>query len=408
MTRLAYILLVSGVGWLFYVYAGYPLCLWALTLLRRIRHVTDESYLPTVSVIIAARNEQKDIGWKVRQTLAWDYPRDRLQVLVGSDASDDATDEIVRSIPDSRVKLIRINHRGGKVRVLNHLARLADGELLFFTDANSDIASGALRRIVRHFSDSRVGCVTGADQTAPVSKTSAIGAGEQTYWNYELTIDELESRLGSVLVCFGAIHCIRRALYFECDPDLANDLETPIRIGDRGKWILFEPDAVSLERATTSVAEEFKRRRRICGQGALASFRLYSSIKGMRAWQFFSRKFLRWLAVVPLSTILIATIILARDSGLAFAFLLCQLSCYAAAVLGWHVVSQGRNPNRLFAIPLYYVLVNAAAFLGLIDACRGRRYATWHVATLTRGIEALPKIPAQSSESDRGVMAKVG
>lgn len=386
MIRLAQFLLITSAGWLFYVYLGYPICLWILTFFRQRPHVSDESVLPTVSVLIAARNEEKDIEWKVRQTLAWDYPADRLEVLVASDASDDHTDEILSQLSDPRLHYVRIEERGGKVRALNHLARVAKGELLFFTDSNSNILPEALRRLVRHFADPRVGCVTGADRTAPEVHAQAIGSGESVYWKYELAIDELESRLGSVLVCFGAIHCIRRSLYAACDPDLANDLEVPIRIGGAGYLVLFEPGAVSLEVSTSSPKEEFHRRRRICGQGAVGLFRLYECIHGLRAWQFFSRKLLRWLAVLPLATIFIATAWMASNNFLVSRLLLiCQIGFYTAAAVGWCMASRGRKVGKLLALPFYFVLVNLAALAGVVDACRGRRYAIWSVASLTRG-----------------------
>jgi len=399
MTRLALMVFIGSAAWLAYVYAGYPICLWFLALFRRVPHVADDSFLPPVSVLIAARNEEKDIGWKVQQTLAWDYPRDRLQVLVASDASDDRTDEVLRGISDPRLVYVRMPERGGKVRALNHLARLATGELLFFTDANSDISAEALRRMVRHFADPRVGCVTGVDRTAPEDDQSAIGSGESTYWTYELKIDELESRLGSVLVCFGAIHCIRRELYRDCDPDLANDLEVPIRIGAAGRLLVFEPDAVSTEKATKSPVEEFKRRRRICGQGALGFWRLRRQLRGLRAWQFLSRKFLRWLALVPLAGCLLGTVLLAFAYPWMHVLLACQAACYLAGAVGYATALRGRNPGRLFAIPLYFILVNTAAFLGVLDACRGRTYAVWKVASLTRG-KLSPSAAPQPAESD--------
>lgn len=385
MNTLAYFLIVVSAAWLLYVYIGYPVCLWFLSLFRSVPHVCDEAYTPSVSVLIAARNEEKDIGWKVRQTLGWDYPKDELEILIASDASDDRTDEILQSFADARVRYVRMEKRGGKVRALNHLARMARGELLFCTDANSSIEPGAIRRMVRHFADARVGCVTGADRTALDETEKVIGAGEKAYWTYELTIDRLESRLGSVLVCFGAVHCIRRSLYGECDPDLANDLEVPMRIGDSGHLLLFEPDAVSTERATESSVEEFNRRRRICGQGALGYVRLFNIINGLRAWQFVSRKVLRWCAAVPLLAFLCGSLLIAIQQPWAMLLITVQFGCYLAAGVGWVIATRKSRSRRIFAIPFYFCLVNVAALMGVIDACCGRRYATWGSASHTRG-----------------------
>ncbi len=149
-----------GVGWLVYVHVGYPVLVALLRFVRQVRPAIREDFLPTVSVLIAARNEEKDIGWKVQETLGWNYPADRLEVLVASDASEDRTDQILGTINDARLRFVRMESRGGKNVALNRLAQLARGDLLFFTDANCHIDAGCLRKIVRHFADERVACVT--------------------------------------------------------------------------------------------------------------------------------------------------------------------------------------------------------------------------------------------------------
>ena len=193
-----------GVAWLGYVYVGYPLVLAVLALVRRVRPVMRDDFLPTVSVLIAAHNEERDIGWKVNETLGWDYPSERLEVLVASDASEDRTDEIVQAIKDSRLTLLRMEKRGGKNRALNRLVQRARGELLFFTDANAHIAAECLRRLVRHFADKRVGCVTGGTHFWQ-QDSAVVGKGAGVYSDYESTIRHLESEIGSVLACDGAI-----------------------------------------------------------------------------------------------------------------------------------------------------------------------------------------------------------
>jgi len=188
-----------GILWIAYVYVGYPLILALLARIQRVHPVMKDDFLPTVSVLISARNEEKDIGWKAAETLAWDYPRDRLELLVASDASEDRTEEILRAIKDPRLKLARMERRSGKGVALNRLAQMAQGELLFFTDANAHIPAYCLKRTVRHFADERVGCVTGMTSAQP-DVDLAIESGEGLYLNYETRISQLESRLGSVAV----------------------------------------------------------------------------------------------------------------------------------------------------------------------------------------------------------------
>lgn len=371
-----------GVGWLLYVYAGYPFVLWLLSWFRRIHPVTGGA-LPTVTVLISARNEEKDIEWKVRQTLQWSYPTEKLQILVASDASEDRTDELLQSIHDPRFSFVRMPERVGKNSALNQLARLATGELLFFTDANSDVDAGCLRRIVRHFADTRVGCVTGVEENSS-GERSALSTGGSTYLNYESSINKLESNLGSVLVCDGSIFCIRRSLYFELRPELANDLELPLRIGRTGAWILFEPTANSLEHATLSAREEFSRRKRICGQGILGMWALREQLTGLRGWQFFSRKLLRWFSLVPLVMIFAASMALRDDRWFA-GLLAFQCVFFALALMGWLAIWHGTKPGRLRALPFYFLLVNIAAVNGIVEALLGRRFAVWDIAHLSRG-----------------------
>lgn len=371
-----------GVGWLAYVYAGYPLLLAALGAIRRVRPMVREKRLPTVSVLLAARNEERDIAWKLRQTLDWDYPRERLEILVASDASTDRTDELVRQVEDPRLSFLRLDERIGKNAALNELARRATGDLLFFTDANSSIDRAALRHIARHFADPRVGCVTGEmDEVAD----SAIGDGARAYWGYESLVKRLESRIGSVLVCVGSVFAIRRELFRPLDAATANDLELPLQIGHAGYWLRYEPAARSVEPAAGSPREEFQRRRRICAQGLLGMWRLRHTLRGLRGWQFVSRKFLRWLVLVPMAMILVSSAVLATGSGVFLGLLALQLACYGLALVAWVRSRREQRSGRLFSVPFYVVLVGVAGLVGILDACRGRRFHVWEVAALSRG-----------------------
>lgn len=386
MTTLFHLLFICSLVWLSYVYAGYPICLWLIGNRKRFRSEIRDDFFPAVSVLIAARNEERDISWKIHETLRWNYPPERLEVLVASDASEDRTDELIEGITDPRLKSIFLKNRVGKNEALNQLAQMATGELLIFTDANSHIPRDCARRLVRHFADRKVGCVTGTDRTMKEEKESAIGIGESSYWDYESRLQMLESKLGSVLICFGAIFCIRRSLFTPLQPDLANDLELPIRIGNAGFALMFEPKAWAIEKATHSPKEEFNRRRRICSQGILGLWRLRKSLQGLRAWQFFSRKTLRWMAFVPLSLLLVSSAFLASDPFFK-ATLVAQVAFYVAACLGWILSVSGRNGGGMLALPFYFVMVNAAAASGLVETCLGRRYNIWEVASLTRGAD---------------------
>jgi cellulose synthase/poly-beta-1,6-N-acetylglucosamine synthase-like glycosyltransferase len=376
----------TGVLWVAYTYAGYPVLLWLVGLVSRVRPEGRDDFLPCVSVLISARNEEQDIGWKVSETLAWDYPPERLDVLVASDASEDRTDDIVRSIGDPRVTFVRMAKRGGKGRALNRLAELARGELLFFTDANAHIAPHMLRRMASHFADSRVGCVTGG--TRPLAEDEqAIGSGASAFLSFETILYRLESRLGSVLACDGAIFCIRRRLYAPVSPELANDLELPLRIRHAGFWVLHESEAVVREVDTSSPREEFARRRRICAQGMLAMWRLRATLWGWRGWQFFSHKLLRYLTLVPLLLVLFSAIVLRREL-LFGTMLMLQAVFYGAAAYGFVSTLLQWKSGKLVAAPFYIVFGSIGAVAGILDACRGRRFDVWATPALSRGRQA--------------------
>jgi cellulose synthase/poly-beta-1,6-N-acetylglucosamine synthase-like glycosyltransferase len=375
----------TGVLWLVYVYAGYLVCLALVASIKRVRLATRECSAPSVSVLIAARNEEKDILWKIAETLAWNYPPAKLEVLIASDASDDRTDELVQSIKDPRVNFIRMDQRGGKGRALNRLAQMAQGDLLFFTDANAHIGPDSLRLMTRHFSDPRVGCVTGDSRAIRERDDTTVASGASVYWGYESLIKHLENRLGAVLVCDGAIFCMRRSLYVAVSPELANDLELPLRVAHAGYRVLHEPLALVFERETTSPWQEFARRRRMCAQGFLGMLRLWSTFTFLRAWMFASHKLLRWLTLIPMLMILASCITL--SSGLLFfsGALVAQIVFYGLAGIGFVCAANGQATPRVISVPFYVVLGVAGALVGVAQAATGKRFDVWEIPTLSRG-----------------------
>lgn len=373
-----------GVAWLAYVYAGYPFFLWVSGFWRKFEPRFEGDYLPKVSVLISARNEEKDIEWKVRETLSWNYPSDRLELIVASDASADRTDEILQSIHDARLRYVRMESRVGKNEALNRLAKIATGDLLLFSDANSHIGKDCLSSMVHHFSDPRVGCVTGTEHTQAEGEELAVGSGTRAYLDYEFGVTRLESRVGSVIVCDGSLFAIRRSLFHTLQPDLANDLELPFWIGSQGYALLCDPSAWALEKAMRSPHEEFNRKKRICGQGALGFWRLRQCLRGFRGWQFVSRKVLRWLSLIPMAMILATTMMLSRHPFFALLVAL-QAVFYILAFGGWMLNLRDQQGGPLFTMPFYFMLVNLAAIIGVFQACTGRRFAVWEVAVLSRG-----------------------
>jgi biofilm PGA synthesis N-glycosyltransferase PgaC len=379
------VIFFAGIFWIVYVYVGYPLLLVLIATRRRVAPIISEGTSPFVSVLIAAHNEENDIGWKITETLGWDYPPDRLEILVASDASSDTTDKVVRGFEGPRVRFVRMAQRGGKARALNRLAELAQGEILFFTDANAHISPEVLNKMVRHFGDSRVGCVTGDYCSIEERENRTLSKGAGTYWSYESALKDLENALGSVLVCDGAIFCVRSTLFQALHPDLANDLELPTRVGSEGYWVTHEPGALALERDTSSVLQELNRRRRMCAQGMLAMLTLPDVLRGVRGWQFISHKFLRWLSLIPMLMVLSSSATLAGGSTFFASVLAFEGLFYTLAGVGFLMTLGGRPATRLLAVPFYIMLGVIGALVGVGETILGRRFDIWEIPTASRG-----------------------
>jgi cellulose synthase/poly-beta-1,6-N-acetylglucosamine synthase-like glycosyltransferase len=373
------ILIWTAVAVIVYVFVGYPVLLWTLARTRA-RRVTQADITPTVTLIISAFNEAAVIGRKIDNALALDYPRERLEIMVISDASSDATDEIVSSYADCGVRLVRMAQRGGKTLGLNAGVAQARGELLVFSDANILYRRDALRRLVCSFADPGVGCVTG-DSRYEDAPDSAAHRQENTYWGYERFIRTQESRIGSTVGGDGAIFAIRRELYRPLPHDAINDLVLPLRIVLEGHRAVFEPSAVGVEPSAGTFEREFRRKRRIVNRswrGVMSLPGLLSPRRaGLFAWQVWSHKVLRWL-ILPFVLVAGSGCVIAYGQGLvyqvgALGFVASLLLAAAGAVLPARVPAIGRLAHTAF----YFYLVNVAALVGILSALSGRVDVVW-------------------------------
>jgi cellulose synthase/poly-beta-1,6-N-acetylglucosamine synthase-like glycosyltransferase len=367
----------AALGLLAYTYAGYPLLVRLLARRRDLRPAGVAT--PSVSVVIAAFNEAPWIAAKLRSTFEPAYPAERLEVIVVSDGSTDATDTIVARWPDARVRLIRQEPNAGKVAALNRGVAAARGEVLVFTDANALFTPGALGRLVAPFADPRVGLVTGQGlyQAAAGEDARAVASG---YVRYEAFVKEAEGRLGFIAGVDGAIYALRRRLYRELGPSDAHDLVHPVDTVLAGLRCRFEPEATTVEPPSRGGGQEFRRHVRIIAQGFSVFRRALPALlragRGWEAWCLLSHRFLRWTAGVPLGAALLANLALAGDGALYRLTLGAQLAAYGLAVAGWLAERAGRRLGRL-AIPYYFCVVSAAGAVGIVRALRGTAPARW-------------------------------
>lgn len=368
----------GSVLWVLYTYVLYPLILLLMSAGKRaVRHNAPETW-PQVSLVIAAHNEEAVLREKLENSLALDYPPDRVQIIVASDGSTDATESIAAAFEGRGVVLHRVEERGGKTQAQNEAVCLAQGEFLVFSDANSIYDAQALKRIIEPFADTTVGCVCGELRYAN-PEGDAAGKGEGVYWRYEQFLKRRESALSSTLGANGSIYALRRDLFEELDADIISDFIMPVRVWRRGFRVVYEPSAVAEERSGGTFTDEFHRRTRIIARSLRGLWAergvLNPFAHGWFAVQMISHKLMRW--TVPLAMIVaFASNALLRDIAPYSFFFDAQVVLYGLAFMG-NVWPAGLGRLAIFYIPAHFVAINAGALLGLLRFLSGRRYRIW-------------------------------
>jgi cellulose synthase/poly-beta-1,6-N-acetylglucosamine synthase-like glycosyltransferase len=360
---------------LVYHYLGYPLLLWALGLGKR-QDLRRADIIPSVSLIISVYNEEEVIRQKLDNSLSLDYPPDRLEIIVASDGSTDRTPAIVRDYADA-VTLHHYPQRRGKNAALNDAAPQARGDILVFTDANGMYQKDALRLLVRHFADPRVGCVCG-ELIYRNPTGNPVAEGYNHYWRYDQWLKKLESRLHSLLGANGSIFAVRRPLNQPLNPRTSNDMVLPIKIAARGFAVLYEPQAVSVEAGSANAGEELRRRSRIVARGLLGVWEVLPMIirhgKLLLLLQLVSRKLIRYVYPLLLIPLLLSNLFL--EGPFYRTILALQLIPYSLLPVGYACSKAGKK-LRLLALPYYFFVGNLAALLGLLKLLSLRELATW-------------------------------
>ena len=347
--------------------------------------------LPHVTFIISAYNEEAVIDAKLCNTMEIDYPADKFEVIVISDACDDRTDEIVKewAEKDARVRLVRQNERRGKTAGLNKGVAAASGDFIVFSDANAMYKRDAVRELVKYFATPEVGYVMGAalynaiDNTA--GDTSAESAeSEGLYWQFELMLKKLESEFYSVVGGDGAIYAIRRELFFELRDDDINDFVNPLQIVAKGYRGIFNPQAICYEDTAEDFGKEFKRKRRIANRSWRAVKRTIGWYQFPRdakfLWELVSHKVIRWFSMPMIIVLFGVTLFLALFTQNAFyeIALAGQIYLFAAAFLGAYLDKKQLVIPKIIYLPYYFYFVYYAAMLGMWDEKKGIKHAVWN------------------------------
>jgi len=361
-----------------YPYGIYPplVVVWAAVRPRPVRRAPIE---PAVTVLVPAYNEAAVIGATLDAILAQDYPAAKLQIVVVSDASTDGTDAVVESYGTKGVTLLRQAQRGGKALGLNAGVRIARGEILVFCDANARFAPDAVRQLVRNFADPDVGYATGRLTLESESPGGATRAGS-AYLEFEGRLRTAETRIGSVIGVNGGCDAMRRAMYSDVSRELISDFVLPLRVIAGGHRVVYDPSAMSREKANPELRSEFGMRVRVALralQGVLHMRRLLDPLRFPAAsFCLVSHKVLRYFAFVFLATALASNLVLASGSSLYRILLVLHLLVYALAACGIAGIGRGRL-TRLTAVPGYLLMSYVAFAVASWRLIRGQSMATW-------------------------------
>jgi len=367
-------------GIIVYVYAGYPLALSLGLIARRRRPFApgaDSIALPSLSVIVAAHNEEAAIESKIQNIFASNYPREGLEILIGSDGSSDRTEEIVRKYAGAGVGLISFPMQQGKSAIQNGLVAAASGEVLVFTDADCEFDPNALRCIAARFNEPQVGLVTGAPSYANQNENT-VTQNEGLYLRYESWLRRQESDRGLLVMASGSLFAMRHSLWRPLDRNLGDDFELPLRAALAGFQNVLEPGAQTVTTLSQNRPESmFALKVRIISKDFRALRNYKSILNPIRrpgfAVALWSHKLLRWLVPFFLLGLLFSSGFLAHLPFYRFAFAL-QLVFYAVASCGLAVGT--RLPFPLSAASSF-CLVNLAAFFGVLKSFGGRGSGAW-------------------------------
>jgi biofilm PGA synthesis N-glycosyltransferase PgaC len=377
---------------IFYTYAGYPLILAVLARLRPKPESYPQSF-PSVTLLIAAYNEQAVIQEKIENSLSLNYPREQLQILIAADGSTDNTPDIVRSFSQQGVELSYSPERRGKMAAINRAMPLARGEVVVFSDANNLYAPNALSELVKPFADPTVGASSGAKVIIRSDET--LGESEGIYWKYESFIKKQETRLGCCTGVAGEILALRRDLFIPPPDSIINDdFYMAMQVIRQGYRVVYVPTAISNEPPSLSAQDEITRRSRIIAGRYQAIARALEWLPWRRPlviWQIVSHKFLRPMVPLAMAGALVANILavvfpvqashlwgklifLTPPAG--WITLGLQAAFYALAWIG-RFISRGTIAGKLLYLPTFLVNSNLAAVIGLYRYLTGRQSAVW-------------------------------
>jgi glycosyltransferase involved in cell wall biosynthesis len=388
-------------------YVVVPLAVLARGRLRPRPHVEGD-VAPSISVLVAAHDEAASIASRIDDLLACHYDPDRLEVVVASDGSTDATAAIVAAHPDPRVRLVDLP-RVGKARAINAAAAAAGGEVLVLTDANSAFAPDALDALVRPFADPEVGGVAGDQRYVDALDADALAEGERRYWDLDRRLKVAESRAGNVISATGAIYAVRTELFRPVPDGVTDDFWVSTGVVAAGRRLVFCPDAVAYEPVAARGADEFARKVRVMTRGLRGVVGRRSLLDprrhGFYALQLLWHKALRRLMGVPLAVLAAAAPALWGRSRIYRVAAVGQGVFYGLGLVGLVARRHPLGRHRILALPGYFCLVNTASVVAAANVARGRTVTRWEPRRHRAAVDGAGAGPSTSVSRDVAVGA---
>jgi cellulose synthase/poly-beta-1,6-N-acetylglucosamine synthase-like glycosyltransferase len=369
------------VGFGLYAYLLYPACLWLLARLRPApKDPPGFSHWPSITISLPAYNEEASIGPTIQSLLDLDYPADRRQILVISDASSDGTDEVVRGFADRGVELLRLPERTGKTGAENAAVPHYRGEIIVNTDATIRIPPGSLKPLIAVFSDPGIGLSSGRDLSVGDLKAEG-NRGESGYVGYEMWVRSLETRVGSIVGASGCLYAIRRQLLDGTFPEgLSRDFGSALLTREGGYRAVSVNEAICLVPRTRSLQTEYRRKIRTMARGLgtlLYKRHLLNPFRhGLFAWMLLSHKLVRWLVFPAMPLAAIGVAMLGQQAGHPVLGLLLPAACLVTAAIAFRWPADKRIPF-VISLPGFVTLSTLAAILAWVQVLRGQQHPIW-------------------------------
>jgi cellulose synthase/poly-beta-1,6-N-acetylglucosamine synthase-like glycosyltransferase len=372
---------------LLYCYIGYGIILFLFNRMKSIfippRKKNSKEVILPVTMIVAVYNEAPVLELKIRNTLAIDYPANKLKIIFVDDGSTDGSELILKQYP--AITLIQQPERKGKYAAIKKAIQLVQTPVIVFSDANAMLNKKAIARIVAHYQNPKVGGVASEKKIANNDHTSAVGEAEGLYWRYESFMKKLEADFNTVVGAAGELFSIRTELFRVLEDDLIlDDFIISMQVCLQGYKIEYEPGAYSTESASSSITEEEKRKTRISA-GAYQSIGYLKEALNifkypLLAFQFISRRFLRWVFCPLMLVLLLGSNIFIVNHNLQidfyYWFFFAQLTFYLLALMGWFFIRSGWR-NGILNVPFYFVFMNYCLVKGFIVFLKGKQTVLW-------------------------------